>query len=101
MTAELRAINARFIHNFITNDVPGHDAGEQPRVVHPDQRVRPLRVAHPVEQTAHRLERQPVGAARRDRRLLLPVDVLVEVPQRIVVREVRHESPRPPGFFDR
>ena len=26
MTAELRALNARFIHNFITNDVPGHDA---------------------------------------------------------------------------
>jgi ketosteroid isomerase-like protein len=26
MTAELRALNARFIHNFTTNDVPGHDA---------------------------------------------------------------------------
>ncbi len=26
MTAELRALNARFIHNFITNDVAGHDA---------------------------------------------------------------------------
>jgi hypothetical protein len=26
MTGELRALNARFIHNFITNDVPGHDA---------------------------------------------------------------------------
>jgi hypothetical protein len=26
MTAELRALNARFIHNFITNDVPAHDA---------------------------------------------------------------------------
>jgi ketosteroid isomerase-like protein len=26
MTAELRALNARFIHNFITNDVSGHDA---------------------------------------------------------------------------
>jgi hypothetical protein len=26
MTAELRALNARFIHNFITSDVPGHDA---------------------------------------------------------------------------
>ena len=26
MTAELRALNARFIHNFITNDVPSHDA---------------------------------------------------------------------------
>ncbi len=22
----LRALNARFIHNFITNDVPSHDA---------------------------------------------------------------------------
>ena len=30
MTAELRALNARFIHNFITNDVPGHDA-----ILHP------------------------------------------------------------------
>jgi hypothetical protein len=26
MTAELKALNARFIHNFIINDVPGHDA---------------------------------------------------------------------------
>ena len=26
MTVELRALNARFIHNFITNDVAGHDA---------------------------------------------------------------------------
>ena len=26
MTAELRALNAKFIHNFITNDVPSHDA---------------------------------------------------------------------------
>ena len=26
MTAELRALNARFIHNFVTNDVPSHDA---------------------------------------------------------------------------
>jgi ketosteroid isomerase-like protein len=26
MTAELRTLNARFIHNFITNDVVGHDA---------------------------------------------------------------------------
>ncbi len=26
MTAELRALNAWFIHNFITNDVPSHDA---------------------------------------------------------------------------
>jgi ketosteroid isomerase-like protein len=26
MTAELRALNARFINNFITNDVAGHDA---------------------------------------------------------------------------
>jgi ketosteroid isomerase-like protein len=30
MTAELRALNARFIHNFITNDVAGHDA-----ILHP------------------------------------------------------------------
>jgi len=28
--ADLRAINARFIHNFITNDVAGHDA-----ILHP------------------------------------------------------------------
>ena len=26
MTAELRALNARFIHNYITNDVASHDA---------------------------------------------------------------------------
>ena len=26
MSDELRALNARFIHNFITNDVPSHDA---------------------------------------------------------------------------
>ena len=26
MTAELRALNARFIHNFITHDVASHDA---------------------------------------------------------------------------
>ena len=26
MTDALRALNARFIHNFITNDVPSHDA---------------------------------------------------------------------------
>jgi hypothetical protein len=26
VTAELRALNARFIHNFIANDVAGHDA---------------------------------------------------------------------------
>lgn len=26
MTAELRALNRRFIHNFVTNDVPSHDA---------------------------------------------------------------------------
>ena len=30
MTAELRALNARFINNFITNDVAGHDA-----ILHP------------------------------------------------------------------
>ncbi|HTN96760.1 MAG TPA: hypothetical protein VL101_07270 [Nordella sp.] len=23
---QLRALNARFIHNFVTNDVPSHDA---------------------------------------------------------------------------
>ena len=28
--AELRALNARFIHNFVTNDVPSHDA-----ILHP------------------------------------------------------------------
>jgi hypothetical protein len=27
---ELRALNKRFIHNFVTNDVPGHDA-----ILHP------------------------------------------------------------------
>ena len=26
MTTELRALNRRFIHNFVTNDVPSHDA---------------------------------------------------------------------------
>jgi len=26
MSKELRALNARFIHNFVTNDVPSHDA---------------------------------------------------------------------------
>jgi hypothetical protein len=26
MTEELRALNARFIRSFITNDAPGHDA---------------------------------------------------------------------------
>ena len=31
MLAELRALNARFIHNFITNDVASHDA-----ILHPD-----------------------------------------------------------------
>jgi len=31
MTDELRALNARFIHNFITNDVGSHDA-----ILHPD-----------------------------------------------------------------
>jgi len=31
MTDELRALNRRFIHNFITNDVPSHDA-----ILHPD-----------------------------------------------------------------
>jgi hypothetical protein len=28
---ELRELNARFIHNFVTNDVPSHDA-----ILHPD-----------------------------------------------------------------
>ena len=28
---DLRALNARFIHNFVTNDVPSHDA-----ILHPD-----------------------------------------------------------------
>jgi len=27
---ELRGLNARFIHNFVTNDVPSHDA-----ILHP------------------------------------------------------------------
>jgi ketosteroid isomerase-like protein len=31
MTDELRVLNHRFIHNFITNDVPSHDA-----ILHPD-----------------------------------------------------------------
>lgn len=31
---ELRALNARFIHNFVTNDVPGHDAILHPRFVY-------------------------------------------------------------------
>jgi hypothetical protein len=31
VTDELRALNARFIHNYITNDVPSHDA-----ILHPD-----------------------------------------------------------------
>ena len=31
MTDELRALNARFIHNYITNDVPSHDA-----ILHPE-----------------------------------------------------------------
>ena len=31
MTDALRALNARFIHNYITNDVPSHDA-----ILHPD-----------------------------------------------------------------
>src|SRR5438105_12714387 len=30
-TNELRALNARFIHNFVTNDGPSHDA-----ILHPD-----------------------------------------------------------------
>lgn len=30
-TNELRALNARFIHNFVTNDVDSHDA-----ILHPD-----------------------------------------------------------------
>jgi hypothetical protein len=29
--AELKALNARFIHNYVTNDVPSHDA-----MLHPD-----------------------------------------------------------------
>lgn len=31
MTDELRALNASFIHNYITNDVPSHDA-----ILHPE-----------------------------------------------------------------
>lgn len=31
MIDDLRALNARFIHNFITNDVPSHDA-----ILHPE-----------------------------------------------------------------
>jgi ketosteroid isomerase-like protein len=31
MTDELSALNARFIHNYITNDVPSHDA-----ILHPE-----------------------------------------------------------------
>ena len=30
---ELRALNARFIHNFVTNDVPSHDAILHPRFI--------------------------------------------------------------------
>lgn len=30
---DLRALNARFIHNFVTNDVPSHDALTHPRFV--------------------------------------------------------------------
>ncbi len=30
---ELRAINARFIHNYVTRDVPSHDAITHPRFV--------------------------------------------------------------------
>lgn len=30
---ELSALNARFIHNYVTNDVPGHDAILHPRFV--------------------------------------------------------------------
>ncbi len=33
MMDELRALNARFIHNFVTNDVPSHDAILHPRFV--------------------------------------------------------------------
>lgn len=32
--AELRALNARFIHNFVTNDVPSHDAITHKDFVH-------------------------------------------------------------------
>ncbi len=31
--AQLRALNARFIHNFVTNDVPSHDAIIRPEFV--------------------------------------------------------------------
>ena len=31
---QLRALNARFIHNFVTNDVPSHDANTHPRFVY-------------------------------------------------------------------
>lgn len=31
---QLRALNKRFIHNFVTNDVPGHD-----RIIHPQFRT--------------------------------------------------------------
>lgn len=30
---DLRALNARFIHNFVTNDVPSHDAILHPRFI--------------------------------------------------------------------
>ena len=30
---ELRALNARFIHNFVTNDVASHDAILHPRFI--------------------------------------------------------------------
>jgi hypothetical protein len=32
--AALRALNARFIHNFVTNDVPAHDAITHPRFLY-------------------------------------------------------------------
>jgi hypothetical protein len=32
--AELRSLNARFIHNFVTNDVPSHDAITHKDFVH-------------------------------------------------------------------
>lgn len=35
---DLRALNARFIHNFVTNDVPSHDAITHPRFVCIDSR---------------------------------------------------------------
>jgi hypothetical protein len=31
---KLRALNARFIHNFVTNDVPSHDAITHPRFLY-------------------------------------------------------------------